>query len=116
MPTFITEEISKRATAKLADTDRELLDGLHRIGFRTHLGPDGSGFLAMARRRGGGYYLDVGASQMLIAGQIKLKNDSAIKRFTKTGLEFEDGSTVDADVVLYATGCGSVLAFRLCDR
>ena len=36
---------------------RELLDGLHKIGFRTHLGPDGSGFLAMARRRGGGYYL-----------------------------------------------------------
>ena len=47
---------------------------------------------------------DVGASQMMIDGKIKLKNDSLIKRFTKTGLEFEDGSTVDADVVIYATG------------
>ena len=47
---------------------------------------------------------DVGASQLLIDGKIKLKNDSVIKRFTKTGFEFEDGSTVDADVILFATG------------
>ena len=50
---------------------------------------------------------DVGASQMMVDGKIKLKNDSLIKRFTKTGLEFEDGSTVDTDVVLFATGCVS---------
>ena len=48
---------------------------------------------------------DVGASQLLIDGKIKLKNDSRIRRFTKTGFEFEDGSTVDADVVMFATGC-----------
>ena len=42
---------------------------------------------------------------MVIDGKIKLKNDSEIKRFTKTGLEFENGTTVDADVVLFATGC-----------
>ena len=49
--------------------------------------------------------VDVGASQLLIDGKIKLKNDSRIRRFTKTGFEFEDGSTVDADVVMFATGC-----------
>ncbi|KAI1787664.1 hypothetical protein LXA43DRAFT_895912 [Ganoderma leucocontextum] len=75
--------------------------------FRTHLGPNDAGFLAMAKRRGGGYYLDVSASQLLIDGNIKLKSGSAIKRFTKTGLEFEDGSTVDADVIMFATGCVS---------
>ncbi|KAI0757757.1 FAD/NAD(P)-binding domain-containing protein [Daedaleopsis nitida] len=107
MPTFVTEEISKRSTAAIAEADKELLEGLHKIGFRTHLGPNGSGFLAMARRRGGGYYLDVGASKMLIDGKIKLKNDSVIKRYTKTGFEFEDGSTVDADVIMFATGFSS---------
>ena len=86
---------------------RELLEGLHKVGFRTHLGPDGAGYTAMGRRRGGGYYLDVGASRLVIDGKIKLKNDSVIKRFTKTGFEFEDGSTVDADVILFATGCVS---------
>ncbi|EJF58505.1 FAD/NAD(P)-binding domain-containing protein [Dichomitus squalens LYAD-421 SS1] len=107
MPTWITEEISKRHTAATAEADKELLDNLHKVGFRTHLGPNGSGFLAMTRRRGGGYYLDVGASQMVIDGKIKLKNDSRIKKFTKTGFEFEDGSKVDADVVMFATGFDS---------
>ena len=62
----------------------------------------GSGVLTCVR---GGATTDVGASQLLINGKIKLKNDSRIRRFTKTGFEFEDGSTVDADVVMFATGC-----------
>ncbi len=41
----------------------------------------------------------------MIDGKIKLKSGSAIKRYTKTGLEFEDGSTVDTDVIMFATGC-----------
>ena len=47
---------------------------------------------------------DVGASQLIIDGKIKLKNDAQIARFTPTGLEFEDGGTLDADVVVFATG------------
>ncbi|TFK84340.1 FAD/NAD(P)-binding domain-containing protein [Polyporus arcularius HHB13444] len=107
MPTLLTEELDKRRVAETAEADKELLEGLHKVGFRTHLGPGGAGYTAMGRRRGGGYYLDVGASQLVIDGKIKLKNDSRIKRFTKTGFEFEDGSTVDADVVLFATGFDS---------
>ena len=42
---------------------------------------------------------------MIIDGKIGLKNDS-IKEFTKTGLRFEDGSTLDADLVIFATGFG----------
>lgn len=47
---------------------------------------------------------DVDASQLIIDGKIKLKSDGPIKRFTPTGLLFEDGSTLDADVVIFATG------------
>src|SRR5882757_7679273 len=47
---------------------------------------------------------DVGASQMIIDGKIKLKSDGPISRFTQRGLLFEDGSTLDADVVVFATG------------
>lgn len=71
------------------------------------MGHEGGGFFALTRRRGGGYYLDVGASQLIIDGKIKLKNDSVIKRYTPTGLEFEDGSTLDADVIMFATGFAS---------
>jgi hypothetical protein len=41
---------------------------------------------------------------MIIDGKIKLKNDAQISHFTEKGLEFEDGSTLDADVVVFATG------------
>jgi hypothetical protein len=47
---------------------------------------------------------DVGASQLIIDGKIKLKNDAQIARFTQTGLEFSDGSALDADAVVFATG------------
>jgi len=41
---------------------------------------------------------------LIIDGKIKLKSDGPIKRFTPTGLLFEDGSTLNADVILFATG------------
>ena len=47
---------------------------------------------------------DVGASQLIIDGKIKLKNDAQIARFTPKGLQFDDGSTLDTDAVVFATG------------
>lgn len=41
---------------------------------------------------------------MIIDGKIKIKNDSPIAGYTPTGLQFEDGSELKADVVIYATG------------
>lgn len=49
---------------------------------------------------------DVGASQMIIDGKIKVKSSGPIKRFTKTGMVFEDGSELQADVVIFASGFG----------
>lgn len=37
-------------------------------------------------------------------GDIKVKNGSAIERFTEIGLEFADGTTLEADVVIFSTG------------
>lgn len=41
---------------------------------------------------------------MIIDGKIKLKNDSQLQSFTESGLKFEDGSEIPADVVVFATG------------
>ncbi|KZO98462.1 dimethylaniline monooxygenase [Calocera viscosa TUFC12733] len=54
--------------------------------------------------RGGGHYIDVGASALIIDGKIKMKAGVPITSFTPTGLSFEDGTTLDADVVVFATG------------
>lgn len=53
------------------------------------------------------YRTDVGASQIVVDGKIKLKSGSGgIRKFTKDGLIADDGSEVKADVVLFATGYG----------
>ncbi|THU96531.1 FAD/NAD(P)-binding domain-containing protein [Dendrothele bispora CBS 962.96] len=103
---FMRNGISQRQTEAIAERDRSLLEGLKKRGFKTNMGIDGTGFSLLAWSRPGGYYLDVGASQMVVDGKIGLKNDSPISCFTETGLKFENGSTVEADVVIFATGLG----------
>jgi len=85
------------------------------------MGEDGTGFFLLVWEKGGGFYIgvhyfrytqltdikpsiDVGASQLIADGKIKLKNDSLIERFTKTSIKFQNGSELPADVVVFATG------------
>ena len=48
--------------------------------------------------------IDTGTSKHIIDGDIKLKNGSAIERFTEKGLKFVDGTELEADIVVFATG------------
>ncbi|KAF9007494.1 hypothetical protein BDQ17DRAFT_1388982 [Cyathus striatus] len=95
-----------RLAKGIAEADKETLDGLHKVGFRTNMGVREAGHLLLVWDKVSGYYLDVGASQLIIDGKIKLKNDSLIERFTETGLKFENGSELNADVVVFCTGLG----------
>ena len=47
---------------------------------------------------------DVGASEMIADGKIKMKSDSELERFTENGLLFKDGSQLEADIIILATG------------
>ncbi|KAL0956661.1 hypothetical protein HGRIS_002793 [Hohenbuehelia grisea] len=105
-PNLLMTGIAQRQARQIADADKDLLEGLKKVGFRTNLGYNDAGFLLLAWSRGGGYYLDVGASQLIIDGKIKLKSGPQIERFTKNGIKFDDGSELATDVVLFATGLG----------
>ena len=76
-------------------------EGLEKAGFKTEPYID---LMHILYERMGGHYFDVGTSAKVIAGEIGMKSDSEITGFTPSGLEFADGSTLDADVVVYATG------------
>jgi putative flavoprotein involved in K+ transport len=39
--------------------------------------------------------------------QIKVKSGAKIEAITPTGIAFSDGTKLDADVIVYATGYGS---------
>src|ERR1700753_3980960 len=69
--------------------------------FKVMRNPD---LVSALNERRGGHYVDIGGTEKIIRGQIKMKSDSKIAGYTKTGLVFENGSTIDADVIVFATG------------
>jgi hypothetical protein len=55
-------------------------------------------------QRGGGYYIDVGGSQLIIDGKVHVKQGQEISEILPKGLRFADGSEIDADEIVLATG------------
>lgn len=94
----IYEEIQRR--------DARLYDGLARVGFGFNFGEDGSGIHSMYLRRGGGYYIDVGASQLLIDGRIGLKSGVSVERIRPQSIQLTDGTELPAELIVFATGYG----------
>ena len=94
----------KRVAKRMLELDRELIEGLQRIGFKHDMGEDGAGHQMKYFRRGGGYNLDAGSSALMIKGEIGLLQYDRIERFSAGGARLKDGSTVPADVLVLATG------------
>ncbi|THH13751.1 hypothetical protein EW146_g6505 [Bondarzewia mesenterica] len=116
-PHFIARLIQARTAAHLAETTDKLLhDKLRKAGFGLTMGVENAGLSSLLTTRRGGYYMNVGTSELIVDGRIKLKHGSEISRFTRTGLVFGDGTILDAAVVIFATGYGDArnLAHELC--
>lgn len=97
-------ELHRATTSAMADFDKEMLAGLEKSGFLLSSGIDGTGPLMLFLQKGGGYYINVGASELIAEGKIKIKAGVEVERLTATGLELADGSAFDADIVVLATG------------
>lgn len=94
----------KALTLAMQEEDKDLIDRLTAVGFRTDSGEDGTGFQMKYLRRGGGYYLNVGCSDLIADREIGLIQQADIDRFVAEGARLQDGSIVPADVVVLATG------------
>lgn len=92
---------------KMREVDAEFYAGLEKAGFWLDWGADGSGLFMKYLRRGSGYYIDVGASQLIIDGKIKLAHGN-VREIVPDGVVLEDGTKLEADVIVYATGYGSM--------
>jgi putative flavoprotein involved in K+ transport len=85
-------------------------DNLEKIGFMHDWGDDESGLFMKYLRRGSGYYIDVGACELVTSGAIELRSGEGLQitRFTQDGVELSDGSFMKSDLVVLATGYGSM--------
>jgi hypothetical protein len=84
--------------------DKALLDGLTAKGFKLDFGDDGSGWQFKYLTRGGGYYFNVGCSDMIVEGKVALRQFADIESFTAGGMTMRGGEAVPADLVVLATG------------
>ncbi|MDQ5849522.1 MAG: hypothetical protein M3544_11235, partial [Pseudomonadota bacterium] len=92
------------STAEMRDVDRDLLAGLEKRGFRLTFGEDDTGFQMMYLRRGGGYYFNVGCSDLIVEGKIPVIQFSDIERFVAEGAGMRSGGVIPADLIVLATG------------
>lgn len=107
LPYRIMHEFQIPLYEQMKERDADFYARLEAAGFRLDWGDDGSGLFMKYLRRGSGYYIDVGASELVADGEIHLAHGQ-VDHLTRDGLVLDDGTELPADVVVYATGYGSM--------
>jgi putative flavoprotein involved in K+ transport len=107
LPYRIMNQFQKPLYDKMREIDADFYAALEKAGFKLDYGDDESGLFMKYLRRGSGYYIDIGASQLVIDGKIKLA-PGQVKEITASGVKLDDGKELPADVIVYATGYGSM--------
>ena len=93
VPLPLLKKTHQLATAHAKALDKPLLDALERKGFRLTDGEEGTGWQFMYLTRGGGYYFNVGCSDLIVEGKIGFAQFSELRSLLP-----------EADLVVLATG------------
>jgi len=93
VPLPVAKRTHQLATAHAKELDRDILQRLERKGFRLTDGEDGTGWQFMYLTKGGGYYFNVGCSELIAEGKVRLAQFTELDEVLK-----------GAEVVILATG------------
>jgi putative flavoprotein involved in K+ transport len=104
MPLPVARKSHQSVTEVSKELDKDLLDGLRRKGFKLDFGEDNTGWQFKYLTRGGGYYFNVGCSDLIAGGDIGLVQFSDIEGFVADGARMKSGETLAADLIVLATG------------
>jgi putative flavoprotein involved in K+ transport len=107
LPYRILPALQVPVYAQIRERDADFYDRLEAAGFDLDWGDDDSGLFMKYLRRGSGYYIDVGASELVANGQIKLQRGQ-VDHLTEHAVVLADGTQLEADLVVYATGYNSM--------
>jgi putative flavoprotein involved in K+ transport len=108
LPYRIMHEFQVPVYDRIREQDADFYAALEKAGFMLDFGDDESGLFMKYLRRGSGYYIDVGACDLVIDGSIKLKSGVDVSHLTENAVVLKDGTELPADLVVYATGYGSM--------
>src|SRR3954468_11756025 len=104
MPLKLARKSHRLTGEKSRALDKELLDGLERAGFKLDYGEDNTGWQFKYLPRGGGYYFNVGCSDLIVKGDIALRQFADLDAFVADGARMKSGETIATDLVVLATG------------
>jgi putative flavoprotein involved in K+ transport len=107
LPYRIMHEFQIPLYEQMRERDREFYDRLEAAGFDHDWGEDESGLFMKYLRRGSGYYIDVGAADLVADGRVKLARGQ-VDHLVQDAVVLQDGTELPADLVVYATGYGSM--------
>ncbi len=104
MPLVLAKRSHVMLTEQSRNLDKELLDGLTRVGFKLDYGDGGTGWQFKYLTRGGGYYFNVGCSDLVAGGAIRLIQFDDIDCFVADGARMKSGEHLAAELIVLATG------------
>jgi putative flavoprotein involved in K+ transport len=107
LPSRIMPELQIPVYDEIRERDAAFYERLERAGFDHDWGEDNSGLFMKYLRRGSGYYIDVGAADLIADGAVKLARGQ-VDHLTEDAVVLEDGTELPADLVVFATGYGSM--------
>jgi putative flavoprotein involved in K+ transport len=107
IPYKVLPSIQKGICDEMKKRDKALYDRLEKAGFMLDFGDDDTGLFMKYLRRGSGYYIDVGACELVANGSIRLKRGQ-VTEITPGGAKLADGTELPADLIVLATGYGSM--------
>lgn len=103
MPLQPLTQAHKMMTAEARAFDKPLLDGLTQAGFKVDT-EDETGWLFKYLNRGGGYYFNVGCSELIVEKKIPVVQFADIEAFVAKGARLRNGDTLPAELIVLATG------------
>jgi cation diffusion facilitator CzcD-associated flavoprotein CzcO len=104
MPLVLARKTHQMLTEQSRQLDKDLLDGLTTVGFRLDYGEDNTGWQFKYLTRGGGYYFNVGCSDLVARREIALRQFADIEAFVPEGVRMKNGELLAADLIMLATG------------
>jgi putative flavoprotein involved in K+ transport len=107
LPYRILHTFQIPAYEAMAERDKDFYERLEKAGFWHDWGDDGSGLFMKYLRRGSGYYIDVGAADLVADGQVALVHGQ-VDHLTEDSVVLADGTELPADLVVFATGYNSM--------
>jgi putative flavoprotein involved in K+ transport len=107
IPYKILADFQRPAFDAIREQDKDFYTALEAAGFDLDFGDDDSGLFLKYLRRGSGYYIDIGASELVAKGAIRLVRGQ-VDHLAEHAVVLTDGTELEADAVVYATGYGSM--------